>query len=335
MNKRIVFILPYFGHFKNYFDMFLQSCENNETYDWIILTDNNISSSASNITIVQTTFRALREKFQSKFDFDISLDRPYKLCDFKPAYGYLFEEYINGYEYWGHCDSDVLFGNMPYFLDPLLDAGYDKLFAAGHLTIYKNNIINNRRFMLPDKEGVFLYRTALSHSDIFAFDEMYYRKNVHTLFRDSGALVYEKDLSFNISTRHWGIRRVFYNPASQQWETSTHKPRLLVWSGGSIASYHWSLKNNEQTTCKTWLYVHMQGRAMRRIGGARGNTSIEIGPDYLKPIQRPQMRSATVDIKRALEDVSIKSIRRSLGRLSCKLKRLSPTLIDPYARYIH
>ena len=36
----------------------------------------------------------IREKIQSKFDFKISLEEPYKLCDYKPAYGYIFEEFI-------------------------------------------------------------------------------------------------------------------------------------------------------------------------------------------------------------------------------------------------
>lgn len=37
--KKIVFIIPYFGHFNNYFSIWLHSCANNPTIDWMIFTD--------------------------------------------------------------------------------------------------------------------------------------------------------------------------------------------------------------------------------------------------------------------------------------------------------
>ncbi|WP_333562533.1 DUF6625 family protein, partial [Lactobacillus amylovorus] len=37
--KKGAFIIPYFGHFNNYFQLFLNSCKYNSNYDWIIFTD--------------------------------------------------------------------------------------------------------------------------------------------------------------------------------------------------------------------------------------------------------------------------------------------------------
>ena len=45
------------------------------------------------------TFNELRKLIQSKFDFEISLEKPYKLCDFRPAYGFLFEEYLKEFRF--------------------------------------------------------------------------------------------------------------------------------------------------------------------------------------------------------------------------------------------
>ena len=42
----------------------------------------------------------------------VTLDRPYKLCDFKPAYGFIFGEYLKEYDYWGHCDIDIVWGDL-------------------------------------------------------------------------------------------------------------------------------------------------------------------------------------------------------------------------------
>lgn len=48
-----------------------------------------------------------------KLSFAVNIGYPYKLCDFKPAYGFLFPEIIKRYDFWGHGDIDVVYGNIP------------------------------------------------------------------------------------------------------------------------------------------------------------------------------------------------------------------------------
>ena len=158
--KKCVLILVYFGEFNNYFPLFLKTCASNPTFDWIIFTDNSFHYDCpENVFVIKTTLEEVRRKACEKFGFDVALYSPYKLCDYKPAYGFLFEELIVGYPYWGHCDCDLIFGNLEKILQPLFDENYDKLFAAGHLTIYKNTYDNNRRFM-KDLKGRYLYKEA-------------------------------------------------------------------------------------------------------------------------------------------------------------------------------
>ena len=144
--KKCVFILPYFGKFKNYFPLFLKSCGSNSDFDWLLITDVQITDPIPpNVQIRRMSFEGLRKRIQSKFDFEISLPYPYKLCDFKPAYGLVFEEWIQEYEWWGYCDCDLILGNLSKFLFPLFEKEYDKLFAVGHMTLYRNTYWNNRR----------------------------------------------------------------------------------------------------------------------------------------------------------------------------------------------
>ena len=70
---------------------------------------------------------------EKKLGFHVSLDQSYKLCDFKPAYGFLFEEYLQGYQFWGHCDIDTIMGNLSKLLTDELLNQYDKLFCMGHM----------------------------------------------------------------------------------------------------------------------------------------------------------------------------------------------------------
>ena len=175
MKKKCVFIIPYFGQFKNYFSLFLESCAYNTDFDWIIFTDNEDSFDyPRNVKKIQMTFEKIKKIIQEKFDFKISLDAPYKLCDYKPAYGYIFEKMIMEYDYWGYCDCDLVFGSMNNFLSSVLDAGYDKVFAGGHCTIYRNTCENNRRFMSVSSQYGKLYKQAYTSKRIFAFDEMCY-----------------------------------------------------------------------------------------------------------------------------------------------------------------
>lgn len=73
------------------------------------------------------SFEKLKELVQSHFDFQISLEAPYKLCDFKPAYGDIFKDYAEKYDFWGHCDFDMIFGNLRKFFNEDKLEKYDKV----------------------------------------------------------------------------------------------------------------------------------------------------------------------------------------------------------------
>lgn len=84
------------------------------------------------------TFQELKKWFQSKFDFPIVLDSPYKLCDYKVMTGYLFNDYLKDYDYWGYSDADMLFGDIRKFLPDNKLEQYDKIGHLGHFTLYRN-----------------------------------------------------------------------------------------------------------------------------------------------------------------------------------------------------
>lgn len=99
--KSIIIIIPYFGKLPTLFPFWLQSALNNPTIDFLFITDANIQP-MQNIKVINKTFSLLKEEIQSKFNFEIKLETPYKLCDFKPAYGYIFNEQI----------KDMTFGDL-------------------------------------------------------------------------------------------------------------------------------------------------------------------------------------------------------------------------------
>jgi len=58
-----------------------------------------------------------------KFNKQYSLPNTRKLCDWKTAYGVIFSEISTKYEFWGHCDLDIVWGDISNFIG---DDDYDK-----------------------------------------------------------------------------------------------------------------------------------------------------------------------------------------------------------------
>lgn len=83
---------------------------------------------------------------QKKFKEKLALEYPKKLCDFKPTYGYLFEDLIGQYSYWGYCDIDTIMGNLDEQLPLSFLNKYDKIFSLGHMVLFKNIFEINRVF---------------------------------------------------------------------------------------------------------------------------------------------------------------------------------------------
>lgn len=160
----------YFGTLPNYFELWLQSCATNSDVQFFLITDAKVPEQIpNNVQIIHMTFANLVKKIQSKFEFKVSIQSPYKLTDFKPAYGYIFKALFEQYDYWEYCDIDLIFGNIMKFIAAPMEQGYEKIYRLGHLTIYKNT--ERMRKLFSQKGGVFYYREVFSKPEFYSFDE--------------------------------------------------------------------------------------------------------------------------------------------------------------------
>lgn len=167
--KSIVLIFPYFGKaFPAQFNIWWKSALENPTIDFMIFTDINIESE-KNIHVIKMSFECFREKMQSVFDFAISLDRPYKLCEYKQTYGYVLQEYIKEFDFWGFGDMDLVYGDIRAFItDEVLSHKF--ILGWGHLTLLHNDEDTNTYFM-KQVDGYQNYKDAFTTSKITFFDE--------------------------------------------------------------------------------------------------------------------------------------------------------------------
>ena len=88
MKVRVV--IPYFGRWPRLLPLFLESCRRNPRLDVLIVTDNDQPEGApDSVRFITTGFGKIRDGFSRGLGFEVALPNPYKLCDFKSAYGFL------------------------------------------------------------------------------------------------------------------------------------------------------------------------------------------------------------------------------------------------------
>lgn len=282
--KKIALVLPYFGKFKNYFPLWVNSCRNNPTIDWFIYTDQSFDFLLpANIFVKKISFNQFKEKLQNIFDFTICLDKPYKLCDFKPTYGLALKEELKNYDFWGYCDCDLIFGDIRKFVTEEILNKYDKLFTRGHFSLYKNTEEVNSFFK---KQQYHDYKEVLQSPKSFAFDEW---GGVSKFWDLSGQpyyddLVYD-DIRGNLDGFHttkensgWGNPYHRYNDISQAKNFRQMKNIIYSYEQGKLYRvYNYKSTIQQQEI----LYVHFKKRNMN-IDANLNTTKFFIVPNAFK-----------------------------------------------------
>lgn len=259
---KYVIFAPYFGKLPVNFDLWLESCSYNKRFKFIVFTDDKTKYDVPrNVEIVDISFNEFRKRIQEKFDFKISLDRPYKLCDFKPAYGYVFSDYTKGYDYWGYCDLDLVFGEIERFLPK---EQYDKISYHGHFCLFKNQPEICTAFM--DSNGSSInYNDVLSHGQSFAFDEIG-DYGINKIFERKGLKIYDlRKTAADVDCRRQKMycRGQTFSGKIKEGDGPKRdgREKLFIFDAGKVYSYN--LKN--QKIDGEYIYVHLQKRKMSNM----------------------------------------------------------------------
>jgi hypothetical protein len=115
-----------------------------------------------------------------KLGFQVNLQFGYKLCDFKPAYGFLFSELLDGYDFWGQSDIDIIYGDIRGFITNEMLEQYDFIsirhdYTTGCFALYRNTGLLNTIFMRSKD-----YRLVFSSPNHFCFDECNFKHDLLT-----------------------------------------------------------------------------------------------------------------------------------------------------------
>jgi hypothetical protein len=173
MNNKVVLIQVWFGKIPEYFWYHYETTKDVYGLDFILFTDQNIELNSKNHKVVNITKEDVELKLSHKLNSDIKILNNKKTCDLKASFGDLFDDYINGYDYFGCYDIDTLFGDVYGTLSQYLNE-YDFITIgeetfhnrlAGPFLIIKNTEELRTLYKKGDYVG------CMSNTDVDSYEE--------------------------------------------------------------------------------------------------------------------------------------------------------------------
>ncbi len=183
MNKqlKICFLVPWFGVWPHWMEYYLMSCIANPSVHWHFFSNNTgLPLSANNLFLHRSTLEELNDHISKQLGIKAKITHPYKLCDFKPAFGHIFRDLLKDYDFWGYTDIDLIYGNINHFLPPSVFADYNVIsphsdFIPGHFCLMKNE--SSLNFIYQTSEH---FKEVFESERCFCFDEKFLTKGMLT-----------------------------------------------------------------------------------------------------------------------------------------------------------
>lgn len=173
MNNKIAVIVPYFGKFPKWMNLFVEGCKNNGFIDFLIFSNDEIKQHADNIICHKTTFEDYCKLVAKELNIKFAPQSPYKLCGVRPFYGYIHREELSSYDFWGFCDLDLAFGDLSKCFSfeklqqyDVISTDWDRM--SGPLCILRNNeYLRKIAFKIPN------WKQMLESDQMIPLDEKY------------------------------------------------------------------------------------------------------------------------------------------------------------------
>jgi hypothetical protein len=257
----VVIFIPYFGSWPEWIGLFFETARRNPTIDFLVFTDCDAEAFvAPNIQVRRTSFSDYVQRARSWLGLPFDPPDGYKLCDLRPMFGALHEKEFSGYDFYGWCDTDLLFGDIRrFYTDEVLER-FDVLSThadriSGHFALFRNTPRNRLMYRQIYRWQQFLLAPEFVGLDEHGITNAY----LMTMF-DKANEKFGWSLD-NAATRFWAARRRRRIYLVEQYTTPfTPKP----WLDGSVDSaqpHEWFYRNgcvtNSRDGEREFLYLHL------------------------------------------------------------------------------
>ena len=248
MKYKIAQIIPYFGKWPEWIDLYFYSCGQNPMIDFIFYTDCSIPTNEhNNLFFHKCTFDEYKSFVSKKLCIDFRHNSTYKLTDLKPFLGLIHERELRDYDFWAFGDVDLVYGDLSNWINDTTLTKYDIITThayriAGHLCIVRNNDYY-RNLCLKIKD----WQVGLCENRHYAYDELAWSQLVNT-WEHSISRLYRYFLcylGFNRDKVFGVMNRLLYKKIYNQELLTTPYPQPV--------------SNEEEVNPRTWKYDLRKG----------------------------------------------------------------------------
>jgi uncharacterized protein DUF6625 len=270
MKPWLIMLIGYFGRWPAWMNFFVESCKWNPDVCWRFYTDcGELENRADNVELVHVKFEDYKAfvRFRLRIAFDPA--DPYKVCDLRPCLGFLHDEEIASFPFFGFGDVDVVYGQISRFYNEQALAPFDVLSThpnglSGHFAVLRNTAVLREAFArVPN------YRELLERPHYVGLDEGDFSRVF--LNSDLARLLFVERYSTVLSPRRWHDGTMDY-------------PQRWFWRDGRL--------RNERDGDRDFLYLHfMRWQSARWINNPpEPGEAAWVGRDII----RADWRSAAV-----------------------------------------
>lgn len=279
-------IVCYFGKLPSYIRLVIHSAAQNPSIEWLIFGDEPPEFDLpTNVRFIKITLRELESRIYQTCKTKTLIESPKALTRFKPTYGLCFQEMLGSYDFWGHVDLDMIYGDLRAFLPDEVLKNHTRVYCRGHLSLFRNTPEVNRHFMLQ-APGAPDYRKILSNEDTTQFDEW---PGIWKIFRYHRIPQYHAEVIADIK------------PPNLKWitrfeaeELQNYPSQVFYWHQGKTfqAYYH----REGGLFDREVAYIHFQKRYFPAPNFQPDDTpGFLIGPDGFSPYNRENLYPEEMD----------------------------------------
>jgi hypothetical protein len=259
--QSIIIIIPYFGKWPVWMELYLDSIKRNPSIDFLFITDCDTSllEGIANVAFEKTTFENYVERYKTVLGNDIQIPTAYKICDLRPFFSLIHQKNIDAYDFFGWADVDLLFGDIRSFYTKKILSNYDvisthKTRLSGHLALLKNTKKNKTIGL-----SIYQWKQALQNPNFVGIDEHGITNALQMTLFDKVA---EK---FKVST-NYSILKVLRKMKTRKHyfvEQYTTPFTPIPWIDGTLNShqpsewyYEKGIITNSSDTNRRFIYIH-------------------------------------------------------------------------------
>lgn len=260
--QSIVLIIPYFGKWPVWMELYLDSIKRNVTIDFFFITDCNTSllDGIKNISFEKITFEEYIRRYKDLLGEDIKIPNAYKICDLRPFFGLVHKDTIKKYDFFGWTDVDLFFGSIRSFYTNEILTKYDVLSThktrlSGHLAL-----LRNIEYHKTIGYKIYNWRQALQNPEFVGIDEHGITNALQMTFFDKAAekLRFSKNnIVLNVirklkTSKHYFVEQYTTPFTPIPWIDDTlnsDQPNEWFYDQGTIT--------NSRDAGKKFIYLHL------------------------------------------------------------------------------